>query len=359
MDTHDNSSIADVWARSRSGARAGFGLRFQDAATTAAAVLCWTGGIQGNAIVPEGIDDFSIEGAKETVHVQVKSKISDRAGFLPSEIADILVSLPATVRMTISQRRQSARSFSSIGASLANLYDSWSRPISDDAALSQQLAPALAARTNNSAASDQILSRSALVTWPSPIAFAAQAIATKRGVSLAAGYACAHELMVLVGQRANANAAAGYAQRAKLAVGEIDREVDATLRLIDDTAISAAIRKGIVEQVDFGTPLVESGYYLGVATQPGHVAAGLTISRHNVTETIIDALFRQRRVLVAGPSGAGKNAQAPSEDSPLVLYIDDAGSGNGDAWSATLEASLTLPSVYVVASARERKISPF
>ena len=89
-------------------------------------MLCWTGGIQGNAIVPEGIDDFSIEGAKETVHVQVKSKISDRAGFLPSEIADILVSRPRNgahdnfPAETISQVVLIDRGFA------GESYDSWS-----------------------------------------------------------------------------------------------------------------------------------------------------------------------------------------------------------------------------------------
>jgi hypothetical protein len=51
------------------GARAGAGLRFQDAAATAAAVLCWSGRISGQAIVPESLDDFSIESASATVFV--------------------------------------------------------------------------------------------------------------------------------------------------------------------------------------------------------------------------------------------------------------------------------------------------
>ena len=50
----------ELWKRSRSGARAGRGFRFQDAAAAAAAVLCWAGRIQGIAVVPEGFHSYHL-----------------------------------------------------------------------------------------------------------------------------------------------------------------------------------------------------------------------------------------------------------------------------------------------------------
>jgi hypothetical protein len=96
--TDDNSEIApsleEIWKRSRAGARAGAGFRFQDAAAMAASVLCWSGRISGHAIVPESLDDFSIESGGATVFVQVKSKISDDPTFTPAEIAAALAKNP-------------------------------------------------------------------------------------------------------------------------------------------------------------------------------------------------------------------------------------------------------------------------
>jgi hypothetical protein len=381
-------SIEELWNRSRSGARAGAGFRFQDAAATAAAVLCWAGCIPGNAIVPESFDDFSIESQDATVNIQVKSKISDQSAFSSSEIAGIL----AKARLKSCEASVATTQVILIDRTFAGFsHENWDRRISDDPALCAQLKLALG-RTHDNVAVDHILSTSTMITWSSPASIAASEIVKQRDVPLAAAFACVYRLMNLIGQRTNANAVADHRRRTKLTVGEIEREIDATLNLIDNSAISVAVRKGIVEHIDFGTPLVEPSYYLGVATQAGHVAAGLTISRANTTNTIIEALFRDRRVLVAGPSGSGKSAavlmaafetrhacrwiqlrrftsednedflrflsaQAPSEINPVVLYVDNAGGDGGVAWQAALDASLTQASLYVVASAREEDLA--
>jgi hypothetical protein len=79
-------ALGDLWRASRSGARAGLGFRFQTAATVASAILCWSGKIPGNAIVPEGLDDFTIEGRDKTLFVQTKSKVSDTIDFSARDI---------------------------------------------------------------------------------------------------------------------------------------------------------------------------------------------------------------------------------------------------------------------------------
>lgn len=392
IDIRSSLSIEEQWKRSRSGARAGFGFRFQDAATTAAAILCWAGRIKGNAIIPESLDDFAIESQGPTVYVQVKSKISAESTFSASEIASFLATFEtkrpteASPEKNVTQIILTDRTF--VGLS----YENWNKSISDDTVLGAHLQSAVAARIHDGPIAHQILSTSALITWNSPTGIAASEIAKRRGVPFAAALACVDRLMNIVGQRTDANAVAAYSQRAKLTVGEIDREISATLNLIDSAAINAAVRKGLVEHLDFGTPLTEPSYYLGVATQAGHVTAGLTIPRSGVTKGIIETLFQNRRVLVTGPSGAGKSAaalmaafetrhacrwiqvralssddredflrflsaQAPGETSPIALYVDNAGAGGGRSWEAALDASLTLPSVYLVATAREENLA--
>src|SRR6185437_6286077 len=134
-------------------ARAGVGFRFQDAATTAAAILCWAGRLHGNAVVPESLDDFSIESQGVTVYVQVKSKISDQSSFSDSEIASLLARLetkgPAEASPAITQVILTDRAFAGLS------YEDWNRSISDDAALTARLRSAVAARTKDGATADQ------------------------------------------------------------------------------------------------------------------------------------------------------------------------------------------------------------
>ena len=385
MSTNPELSIDELWNRTRSGARAGHGFRFQDAAATTAAVLCWAGKINGNAVVPESLDDFSIESEDAITYVQTKSKVSNESGFSISEIAKVLSVDARPVEAAKSSTRVILidRTFN------GHSYECWDRCIADE--------PMLVGQFNSTIGAfrlpERILSRSALITWPMPINVAANEIAFRRKILLAVALLCAHRLMAIMGERTDTNAAVPYGGRAKLTVGEVDREIDATLNLTDSGAVEAAIKKGLVEYLDFGTSLVEPGYYLGVSTLAGHVAAGLTITRRDVTTPLLDTLLRERRVVVAGPSGSGKSAavlmaafetrhacrwiqvrralpedredfrrfiaaQAPSHASPLILFVDDAGGAIGSlVWDLALEASLTIPSVHVVATAREENLA--
>jgi hypothetical protein len=221
---------------------------------------------------------------------------------------------------------------------------------------------------------------------------AAKEIVARRGVPLAAALTCVHNLVALVGERTDSNAIRSYEQRASITVGEIENQIDATLRLIDQSAINAAVRKGLAMHMDFGTAVPEPGYYLGVATQPGHVAAGLTIPRDGLIQAVISALLHSHRVIIAGPSGSGKSAgalmaafetrnalrwiqllrcgpedredllhflsaQAPNSASPIVLYVDDAGRSDNGCFDAALDASLAISFIYVVACARSENIA--
>ena len=49
-------------------------------------------------------------------------------------------------------------------------------------------------------------------------------------------------------------------------------------------------------------------YYEGIATQPGHVGAGLVVPRPDLAEQVIQGLSSDKAVLLTGPSGVGKSA---------------------------------------------------
>lgn len=387
-----DQSFAQIWARSRAGARAGRGFRFQDAAAAAAAILCWSGRINGNAVVPEGLDDFSIETRDSIINVQVKSKISDKSTFQVSDLASLLTSSVAT-KLNEPFKEGSAKQVILIDRPLnGECYENWEQLIEGLPVLAGQFRSILDARTTDSAAVKDLLSMSTLVTWTAPISVAAEEIVAKRKVPLAAALCCVHRILVTIGNHTDSNATAAYDRRSKLTIGEVEHEIDSVLGLIDWTSIDAAVRKGIVEYIDFGTALTEPNYYLGVATQPGHVSAGLTFPRESLTDAIIETLASHHRVLISGPSGTGKSAaalmaafetrhacrwvqlrklpsddyedvrrfvaaQAPSGASPIVLYVDNAGRGSATAWEVAVEISLSMPHVFVVACAREEDLA--
>jgi hypothetical protein len=387
------TGIADaeeLWKRSRSGARAGRGFRFQDAAAAAAAVLCWAGRIQGNAVVPEGFDDFVIESGGSQLYVQTKSKASEDREFSTAELADVLAKPPSSffeaepgkaIRAVLIDRRFGGQSF-----------EDWDCRIASDQALAAKFQPSVAANVADAGKASQILSHSTFITWISPGDLAARAIAEKKSVPLAAARSCVHSLIALMGSRADLNASASFEKRASVTVGEVDKEIDNVLSLVDWNAIEPAFRSGVAEHIDFGTPTPESAYYLGVSTQAGHVAAGLTFPRDAVVSELIEALFSNRRVLVTGPSGTGKSAialmaafetrhafrwiqlrgstadiheslrrslmaQAPSASSPLVLFLDDAGGSSAPPWKSAVDLSLSMPHIFVVVTAREENLA--
>ena len=387
------ASIADaeeLWKRSRSGASAGRGFRFQDAAAAAAAVLCWAGRIQGNAVVPEGFDDFVIESGDGELYVQTKSKASEDREFSTADIAGVLAKPPRSffeaepgkaIRAVLIDRRFGGQSF-----------EDWDCRIAGDPALAARFQPSIAANLVDAAKVDQVLSYSTFITWISPGDLAASAIAERKNVPLAAARSCVHSLIALMGNRAGINASTTFEKRARVTVGEVDKEIDSVLSLIDWNAIEPAFRSGVAEHVDFGTPTPESAYYLGVSTQAGHVAAGLTFPRDTVVNTVIDSIFSNRRVLITGPSGTGKSAvafmaafetrhafrwiqlrgstadiheslrrsliaQAPSASSPVVLFLDDAGGSSAPPWKSAVDISLAIPHVFVVVTAREENLA--
>jgi hypothetical protein len=51
----------------------------------------------------------------------------------------------------------------------------------------------------------------------------------------------------------------------------------------------------------------QENFYLGTDVLPGHLAAGLLIDRPEASTRILNALERQRAVLIAGPSSSGKS----------------------------------------------------
>ena len=165
--------------------------------------------------------------------------------------------------------------------------------------------------------------------------------------------------------------------------------------LVDLDALDAPVRDGLVEFVDFTTPLQTSveTFLAGIDVLPGHIAANLDLLRPNELASLFEALAGGRYVVIAGPSGSGKSALlwraayklgpgmrlvrvrrvsdgdvaaiarwvrtlAPSETTPVLVCIDDIGRPHTARWPALAEQLLEQPGVRLLAAAREEDFEP-
>lgn len=155
---------------------------------------------------------------------------------------------------------------------------------------------------------------------------------------------------------------------------------------------SAALIEQLCEKIDFLTPIQEPHFYLGIDSQPGHLAAGLIIERPRARERILKALDNRRNVIIAGPSGSGKSAlmwdtvraadnvsewfripRLTAEQVPLLLQfaksrqqtlsqanigfvLDDIGSGLTKGWDALAKQAALLPGIFLLGSIREEDL---
>ncbi|MDQ3122586.1 MAG: hypothetical protein M3Q59_08645 [Actinomycetota bacterium] len=78
----------ELWARSRSGSHAGRGFHYQDAVATELALCAWRGELDLLRLIPEGLEDVSLELANHRLHLQAKSRRTHRGDFSASELAD-------------------------------------------------------------------------------------------------------------------------------------------------------------------------------------------------------------------------------------------------------------------------------
>ncbi len=78
----------ELWSRSRAGSHAGRGFHYQDAVATELAVRAWRGELGALRLIPEGLEDVSLEFAAHRLHLQAKSRREHRGYFSDGELAE-------------------------------------------------------------------------------------------------------------------------------------------------------------------------------------------------------------------------------------------------------------------------------
>lgn len=379
----------DLWATTRAGARAGRGFRYQDALCAALAVQAWTGDALWKAVVPEGLEDATLHGAKMEIRAQIKSRHNPQNLFSLSEVAEHVATMTlkfegvaeANVRLALILETEvkglQGGGFSDpIGRSGQSLDD-----------LTRALQKAYGDRTLDA---PLLFDRLHLIIAPDPLGTLPEILKSRSGLDPAAGRLVGQLLREAAGRAADDNFSNRPESPATLGATEVQAFIDNVQRIIDPLG-RLKLSDGLCEAANFHEPLNTPDFYSGVNVMPGHVGAGLVFDRPVETADILEALEVSRRCLVAGPSGAGKSAltwlaahhtrhavrwyrvrRLSEVDVPRLVQlarildvnpmrpvgfvVDDVGRSGAAGWDALVTEVEAIPGLLLIGSVREEDI---
>jgi hypothetical protein len=377
--------VDQLWETSRSGSHAGRGFRYQDAVAAELAVLAWRGELPVRRIVPEGLDDISLELDDHSLHLQAKSRREHRGEFKVADLRDAWGELAHRLAADPSSRaglvleRPLAGATTGLDRALVDLADEGVR---------QHIADALG---HGPIPVDEFLSRTHVVVMPALPVRSISLLAERLGLPPATCASHHALLRVELGRLADENGRRGASDPAAATVGDVARLLDDVTEAIDGSALEEAIRDGACELVDFATPRDDEGFYSGVDVTVGHVVAGLPSERRRETDALVAGLQTRRVALAVGPSGAGKSALIwmaafetrhrvrwyrvrrlrvedvtalvrlakglqPSPEAPVGFVVDDLGRDDRAGFDALAGELRELPGALVLGACREEDL---
>jgi hypothetical protein len=255
----------ELWAASRSGSHAGRGFHYQDAVGTELAVRAWRGELPLWRIIPEGLEDLSLELDTHWLHLQAKSRRDHRGQFpLPrlkrawQGLATRLAADPAAHSGLVLERPLAAANETGLGATLS------------DSAL-DELKEAVGIAVAGIIELDDFLARTHLLVMPSPEETAIGMLAERFGLPPASCVAHHAILRKRLAYLADENGIRPPGDPAALTVGDTAQLLDEVSEAIDPSLLEQAVRDGVAELADFVTPVDEGRFFSGVPVVVGHL----------------------------------------------------------------------------------------
>ena len=360
------TGLSDLWKKTRNGAWASRGFRFQDAVAAHLLIGMWAGVYKPHLLTPEGFDDIELSAESTCFVIQIKSKAATSRPFSGPEIERFKSSLNDRAAQLGLAPSQSALILERVSDDLG--VRPWAEFDFDQSDNRNQY------QFSDVESSSVALVSSKLGCFPSVAEIVVQSIVR------------------FVGVLVDANAAASLADRISASVSDVDELIANTVRSIDPSSLEAALYSRLCEPVDFANSLPSENFYKGEDVQPGHISAGLVFDRPEDVERTRSTLLNRRAVLISGPSGAGKSALQwltanalrhgvrwyrvnsattvsdlntlrdfvsglqPSLSAPVGFVMDDVGREQADLWLALERALLSSPGLLLLGSIREEDV---
>lgn len=396
-DEKDTSTrLIDEWSGSRSGGWASRGFDFQHTVAAWLAARLIAGDLHAHALVPEGFEDISIE-SETSRHVQVKSR-GEHLGAFPAGIASGHI-VDAWLRHR--ERGVNSDSLTLVlerGVKGENGLGEFDKPLDQsldhDSTLRARIAAAVKKRGLDETELQELLDQTSVygASWIS-IEESNKTLLGKIFDKLtpAALNYLARELRAVVAETARLNAQAiKYADRCMLDRSQLTQRSQHFIEQVDLDALEAAITLGLCSPLSQTEVLHDDRFYEGVATQPGHVAAGLVVPRADLIGEAVTGVRETSSVILTGPSGVGKSAllwsvpqalpgvlwfrvnklspadvaeilrlcrsHQVSDTNPIGLLIDAAGTGQFSGWSQLREEAAATPGLFIISTARHEDL---
>ncbi len=293
--------MTDLWERSRSGSHAGRGFRFQDAVATELALRAWRGELPVRRLIPEGLEDVSLELDSHWLHLQAKSRRAHRGDFSAGELrhawrhlAERLAADPAAHGGLVLERPLGGVD-SGLEEALADIAG---------AELKKSIKTAVAGLIDG----DEFLGRTHLLVMPASPPAVVGLLAERLQIPPARCVAHYAILRAELGHLADENGEQPANDPAAMTVGDVSKLIENVSEAVDPSLLDEAVRTGVAELVDFSTAIDDERFFSGVDVVIGHVVAGLPLERPELTDALAVGLDERRLALAVGPSGAGKSA---------------------------------------------------
>ena len=386
-----------VWSETRAGARASRGFHFQDVVGAWLASRLASGELAIDCLIPEGFYDLQLD-APEPVLIEVKSRQGHLGKFPVGRAATHIVESWLRHAERFSTDRRLVVVFEQgiagwVGGPEDRIAEiPVARLVEEVDGLGTSLAERVALRECPSAVVDELKVGTTVLScsWDDLIADMERNLALVVKLPKAALQVIGRVLQSRVAAAVDANAEAGFEDRAGFDRTGLVDEINATAELIDLGSIEHALVQGICTPVDKQPVAIGDAYYEGVPTQPGHVSAGLVVPRPDLVTQVVADLEMSRAVLLVGPSGVGKSAalwtlpfaipgvlwfrvhrmsdddvphvvrllraHRVSAEAPVGLLVDAVGSGDLDGWSRLRQAVAAIPGVLLVGAARREDL---
>jgi Cap4 dsDNA endonuclease len=391
----------ELWAASRSGARAGRGFRYQDLVATLVALRLWTEGEATALVTPEGYDDISVQSANGSRFIQVKSRRESAGDFPASQLRKDLSSVAnawvmrrdagLSTATTLLLERPVARIPVPEWTSGAALTEFAAGP-----ELSKEL---LAISLGDAQVTAEFAAAVSAVICPDPHTQAVNTVAKARDLPESLAEIIVAAVCTQVGRASDANADREVADRAAVDIASIDVLVDQILATVDLELLDEASSLGVCEAFDWGRSADGSGLRQGAHVGASHIVGGLLLPRPDLMQRVMEVAEARRLAVIAGPSGSGKSALAytsvyetrslyrwqqvysltstgrsgrdaialilarieslrPSAYAPVGILIDDAGRHDPDMLDRLLRRLVDLPNAITLVSIREEDRFP-
>ncbi|MFC0225654.1 hypothetical protein [Serratia aquatilis] len=365
--------------QSGAGSHAGRGFRYQDAVGVWLALRCWGRELPYGLVIPEGRDDYELQGTTCSALVQVKSR-RDHMGLFP------------------------------IGEVVGFVRALWSRyEASPDP--DKDLILILECPVIQGPKTDYVLTEHAGLVealWEDPRwkllshhtrIWITAGPAEKAIETISYTLSCAPmssqvyygELLNHIGGLADANGMVKDGRYTGLAVSDVEMIIRRMEPVLDVAGMEIALREGYCDAIDFLTALNEPAFYQGVDTRPAHLAAGLVVERPEARSAVLAMLTAQRAALIVGQSGTGKSALMwetarvnrhtvrwfeitrgdsfdahllirlarslrASSTAPVGFIFDDVGKGKAGLWDSLLREARAGSGILLLGSIREEDV---